>query len=121
MNRYLVKSFIQRRLFQTVRYSARGFGFAWRHEEALRVEVLLCALLGPLALWLGESPVERVLLLLPCVLVIVVELINSAIEAVVDLCSPQVQPLAAAAKDMGSAAVLVCLVLVPVVWLLILL
>ena len=116
----MLKSFLHRRLLQTLRFSVRGFGFAWKHEEAFRVEVVLLLGLLPLALWLGESALERVALVVPCVLVLLAELLNSAIEAVVDLCSPEPHPLAAAAKDMGSAAVFVTLILVPTVWLMVL-
>lgn len=114
-------SWIQRRIFQTLRYSFRGFQFAFRHEEAFRVELLAVVLLVPLALGLGTNVLDRVLLIVPCVIVLIVELINSAIEAVVDLCSPEQHPLAGAAKDMGSAAVFVSLMLVPVVWFVVLL
>lgn len=116
----MLKSFLHRRLLQTLRFSARGFAFAWKHEEALRVEVVLLLGLLPLAFWWGETALERVALVVPCVLVLVVELLNSAIEAVVDLYSPETHPLAAAAKDMGSAAVFTTLMLVPVVWLMVL-
>ena len=114
-------SFIQRRFFQTLRYSWRGVRFAFQHEEAFRVELAAFCVLLPLAFWLGQTPLDRVLLIAPCVMVLLVELLNSALEAVVDLYSPDQHPLAAAAKDMGSAAVFLSLLMVPVVWLLVLL
>ena len=110
-------SFIQRRVFHTLRYSFRGFKFAFQHEEAFRLELLALCLLVPLAFWLGQSTSDRILLILSCLMVLIVELLNSAVEAVVDLCSPDAHPLAAAAKDMGSAAVLLSLCSVPLVWL----
>jgi diacylglycerol kinase (ATP) len=110
-------SFINRRMVQTLCYSVRGFKFAFQHEEAFRVELLALGVLVPLALWLGDSALDRVLLIAPCLMVLIMELFNSAVEAVVDLCSPEQHPLAAAAKDMGSAAVLVSLCFVPLTWL----
>lgn len=109
------------RLLNATRYSMAGLAAAWRDESAFRQELALCAVLLPLGLWLGDTGVERALLVAPLVLVLVVELLNSAIEAVVDLASPQHHALAARAKDLGSAAVFASLVLVAVAWGLVLL
>jgi diacylglycerol kinase (ATP) len=109
-----------RRIVLTSRNSWQGLRYAWHNEEAFRVELVLMLLACPLALWLGETGMERAMLLLPCVLVLVVELLNSAVEAAIDHTSMEQHPLAAAAKDLGSAAVLLSLLLVPVVWALVL-
>ncbi|HEY5633890.1 MAG TPA: diacylglycerol kinase [Burkholderiaceae bacterium] len=109
------------RLVNATRYSMAGLAAAWRDESAFRQELALCAVLLPLGLWLGDTGVERALLVAPLVLVLVVELLNSAIEAVVDLASPRHHALAARAKDLGSAAVFASLVLVAAVWGLVLL
>lgn len=115
-----MRGIFARRIVQTSRFSWQGLRYAWRNEEAFRVEVVLMLLASPLALWLGDTGIERALLLLPCVLVLVVELLNSAVEAAVDHISLEQHPLAGAAKDLGSAAVFISLVLVPVVWALVL-
>lgn len=97
-----------------------GLKYAWKHEEAFRIELLCLAILLPLALVLGETGLQKAALIYSCLFVVIVELINSAIEATVDLCSTKPHPLAAAAKDMGSAAVFLSILLVPVVWMLVL-
>jgi diacylglycerol kinase (ATP) len=104
------------RLVAALRYSYLGFRAAWSGEEAFRQEVLLTLALLPLALWLGESPLQRALLLAVCLLVLIVELLNSAVEAAVDRVGLQHDPIAARAKDMGSAAVLLALVMAALVW-----
>lgn len=106
-----------RRLIAATSFSAAGLRAAWRHEEAFRQEALLSLLLTPLALWLGQSPTQRLLLIGSCALVLIVELLNSAIEAVVDRIGHDLHELSAQAKDMGSAAVLLSLLLAAAVWL----
>lgn len=101
-------------------YSLSGLRAAARKEAAFRQELLLFIVLAPLAIWLGRSGVERALLLGSLVLVLVVELLNSAIEATVDRISKRRHKLAGRAKDMGSAAVYLSLLLVIAVWALIL-
>jgi len=101
-------------------YSLCGLKAAWRTEAAFRQEALLMVILLPLALLLGKNGVERALLVSVCLVVLVAELLNSAIEAVVDRIGPEHHPLAGAAKDLGSAAVFVSLVLVVMVWALVL-
>jgi diacylglycerol kinase (ATP) len=105
-----------RRIVNATRYSLAGLRAAWRHEAAFRQECGLAALLIPVGLWLGRSAVERSLLIGVCLLVLVVELLNSAIEAIVDRIGPEPHALSGRAKDLGSAAVLVSLVLAAVVW-----
>ncbi len=101
------------------RASARGFSGAWRGEAAFRQELALAAVVLPLGLWLGESGVERALLVAPMLLVLVVELLNSAIEATVDRIGLEQHPLSGLAKDIASAAVLMCFVLLGTVWVLV--
>ncbi len=100
-------------------YSIAGLKAAARHEPAFRTELILCIVLFPLALWLGESGVERALLIGSLVLVLIAELVNSAIEAVVDRIGSEWNELSGRAKDIGSAAVFVALVHVLIVWVLI--
>jgi diacylglycerol kinase (ATP) len=105
-----------RRIINAAGYSWLGLKAAWRTEAAFRQEVMLAAVLLPLALALGENGVERALLISVCLLVVIVELLNSAVEAVVDRIGPEHHPLAGAAKDLGSAAVFVSLLMVVLVW-----
>jgi len=107
-----------RHLVHSTRYSLKGLKAAWRHESAFRQELALCVLLLPLAWWIGQGPVEWVLLVGSCLLVLVVELVNSAIESVVDRIGPEHHELSGRAKDLGSAAVMVSLALAGLTWLL---
>jgi diacylglycerol kinase (ATP) len=102
-------------------YSLSGLAAAAKHEDAFRQELILVALLTPLALWLGDTGVERALMIGSLILVLIVELLNSAVEATVDRISFESHRLAKRAKDIGSAAVMLSLVNAGVVWLLILL
>lgn len=108
------------RLVRALGYSFQGFRYTWLEEAAFRQEVLLALLVVPAGLFLGHTGVERALLVSPMLLVLVVELLNSAIEAVVDRSGIESHPLAGMAKDMGSAAVMLSLALLGTVWLLIL-
>src|SRR5580692_495916 len=108
------------RIFRAFGYSAKGFAQTWREEAAFRQEVTLAVLVIPLGAYLGHSGVERALLVGPMLLILIVELLNSAVEAVVDRSGMERHPLAGMAKDMGSAAVLLSFVLLGTVWLLIL-
>ena len=110
-----------RRLFNAFGYSLAGFRAAYKHEDAFRQEVLLAIILIPLALWLPGSGIGKALMVGSVLLVIIVELLNSAIEATVDRISLENHDLAKRAKDIGSSAVLVSLVNVGVVWGLVLL
>ena len=104
------------RLIRALGYSARGLRSAWRYEAAFRQEILIAVVLSPLALWLGQTAAHRALLLLMPWLVLIVELLNSAIEAVVDRIGAERHPLSGQAKDMGSAAVLFSLIATGLVW-----
>ena len=102
------------------RWSLQGLRFAWLYESSFRLEVYLLGVLGPLGLWLGRSGVERVLLVGSGLLVLSVELLNSAIEAVIERYGAEHHELAGRAKDMGSAAVFVVMINVVMTWALIL-
>ncbi len=110
-----------RRLLNATRYSLEGASEAARREEAFRQELALAVVLVPLGVWLGENGVERALLVGAVLLVLIVELLNSAIEATVDRISLEEHALAKRAKDYGSAAVMFALALAGAVWLLVLL
>ena len=109
-----------RRLWNAFGYSLAGFRAAYRHEDAFRQEVLLAAILIPLAFWLPAGNLGKALMIASVLLVIIIELLNSAIEAAVDRISLDDHDLAKRAKDVGSSAVLVSLVNVMVVWVLVL-
>jgi diacylglycerol kinase (ATP) len=108
------------RIWQAFQWSMKGLRTTWQVESSFRLEVYLCGVLIPLALVLGQNGVERFLLISVLLLVLVVEVLNSAIEAVVDRWGPELHALAGRAKDMGSAAVFLADINVVVCWLLIL-
>ena len=108
------------RIWNAFHYSLAGLAAAFRHEDAFRQEAVLAAILIPVAFLLPASGTGRALMIGAVLLVLVVELLNSAVEAVVDRASPEDHPLAKRAKDIGSAAVFISLVNVPVVWALVL-
>jgi diacylglycerol kinase (ATP) len=103
------------RLWHATGYSLAGLRAGWR-EKAFRQEVLLAAVLLPLACWLGRGWVETALLTASVVLVLITELLNSGIEAAIDRIGPELHDLSKRAKDMGSAAVLLSLLLCGAVW-----
>lgn len=109
-----------RRIWNALFYSLHGFAAAFRHEEAFRQEVFLAAVLAPVALILPASGLGKALMVAAVLLVLVVELLNSAVEAAVDRISLENHPLAKRAKDYGSTAVFLSLINVPAVWLLVL-
>ncbi len=109
-----------RRLWNAFGYSLAGFRAAYKHEDAFRVEVWTALVFIPLALWLPVSTTGKALMIGSVLLVIIVELINSAIEATVDRISLESHDLAKRAKDISSAAVLVSLINAAVVWALVL-
>lgn len=110
-----------RRILSATRNSIAGFQAAIRHEDAFRQELILGAILVPAALFLGQTGVERALLVGSIFLVLIVELLNSAVEATVDRISFENHRLAKRAKDIGSAAVMLALATACAVWLLVLL
>lgn len=105
-----------RRLLNAIGYSCAGFAAAFRHETAFREEVLLAVFLVPAGLWLGGSAAEKALLAGSVVLVLVAELLNSAVEAAVDRVSLEDHRLAKRAKDMGSAAVMLSICIAVLTW-----
>ena len=104
------------RILRAFGYSLQGLALVWREEAAFRQETALALIVIPLGLYLGASGVERALLVAPMLLVLIVELLNSAVEAVVDRAGKEHHPLAGMAKDMGSAAVLGSFLLLATVW-----
>lgn len=104
------------RMINALGYSRDGLRAAWKNEAAFREEVLLAAIALPLALVLGRTGIERALLVGSILVVLIVEILNSAVEAVVDKASPERHELAKRAKDMGSAAVLLSLLNAAAVW-----
>lgn len=110
-----------RRLLNATRYSLAGFLAAARHEDAFRQELVMVAILGPIGLAIGNSGAERALLVSCLLLVLLAELLNSAVEAAVDRVSFENHRLAKRAKDIGSAAVMLSLANAATVWLVIIL
>ncbi|TKB51775.1 diacylglycerol kinase [Ferrimonas aestuarii] len=108
------------RLIYATRYSWLGLRAAWKSEAAFRQELVGFLVLAPVALWLPVTGLDKLLLIGALVAVIVVELLNSAIEAVVDRIGDEFHPLSGQAKDMGSAAVLLTLLMAIATWLLVL-
>src|SRR6478672_6309739 len=104
------------RILKAAQWSLQGLQAAWLHESSFRLEVYLFVVFGPLGYWLGQTPVERVLLIGSCLLVIAMELLNSAVEAVIERYGPEFHELAGRAKDMGSAAVFVLMLNVLLTW-----
>ena len=104
------------RVVKAAGYSIRGFIAAWRYESAFRQELALAALMAPVAFWVGRTAVEVILLMSCILLVLIVELLNSGIEAVVDRISDEHHQLSGRAKDLGSSAVFLSLMLTMAVW-----
>ncbi len=103
-------------VLKALQYSLQGLRAAFRYEEAFRLELLACLIMLPAGIWLGRSALEYALLFGSLLLVLIVELVNSAIEAVVDRIGVEHHQLSGRAKDIGSAAVLLSLFYVAVVW-----
>jgi diacylglycerol kinase (ATP) len=107
------------RVVQAAHYSKKGLQATWKNEESFRLEVFLLLPLFPAAFWLGNSVTEQLLLIGSCILVLIVELINSALESIVDRISTENHPLSGQAKDIGSAAVLLSLLWVLFTWIMV--
>lgn len=105
-----------RRIVLAAGYSKQGLMATFKHEAAFRQELLLLLVLAPIALWAGDSLLEKALLIAVLLLVLIVEIINSAIESVVDRLGGDHHELSGRAKDQGSAAVLLALLLAALVW-----
>lgn len=110
-----------RRLFNAFFYTLDGLRAAYRHEDAFRQEVWLAAVMIPLAFFLPATGIGRALMVASVLLVLIVELVNSAIEAAIDRISLEQHSLSKRAKDIGSAAVMIALINVIATWLLVLL
>lgn len=108
-----------KRIIKAGQFSWQGIKATFKYEEAFRQEIFLVLVMVPLAIWLGESGLERALMIASVILVLIVEILNSAIEAVVDRFGMEHHELCGRAKDMGSAAVLFSLINVAVIWALI--
>ena len=104
------------RILLAAKWSWQGLRAAWLHESSFRLEVVMSLVLGPLGWYLGQTSVERVLLIGSCLLVLSIELLNSSIEAIIERYGPEHHELAGRAKDMGSAAVFVLMMNVILVW-----
>lgn len=104
------------RVVKATEYSLRGFASAWRHESSFRQECTIALIMLPFAFLLGETYVQAALLIGVCFLVLITELLNSAIEATIDRMGEELHDLAGRAKDMSSAAVALSLLLVWVTW-----
>jgi len=105
-----------RRIFNALRYSLQGLKAALRYEAAFRQELALAILMIPAAFWLGRSVAEVFLLVFSIIMVLVTELLNSAVEALADALSVEMHPLLGRAKDLGSAAVMLLLIFTVVLW-----
>ena len=105
-----------RRILKAATWSMQGLRATWLHESSFRLEVYLFLILAPLGWWLAQTPVERVLLIGSMLLVLSIELLNSAIEAVIERYGDEFHELAGRAKDMGSAAVFVLMMNVLLTW-----
>ena len=108
------------RLWRACGASARGLAGAFRDEAAFRQELFFALVVIPVGIWLGHTAVERALLVAPVLLILIIELVNSAIEATVDRIGFERHALAGLAKDLGSAAVFMAFVLLGGVWILVL-
>lgn len=104
------------RVIKAAGYSFKGFRAAWMYESAFRQELALASILIPVAVWLGRTSFETAVLIATLFAVIIVELLNSAIEAVVDRVGDEPHPLSGRAKDLGSAAVFLSISMVILVW-----
>ena len=109
-----------KRIINAFFFSIKGFKATWHHEEAFRQEILLFIVTTPLALWLGETPIDKLLLIGSVVVVLLVELLNTAVEVVVDRVGMEHHELSGRAKDIGSAAVFSALTWAAVTWVVIL-
>ncbi|QWL04475.1 diacylglycerol kinase [Shewanella indica] len=105
-----------KRIFRATGFSMKGLNSAWKHEAAFRQEAVLALLMIPLALYLDVAKTEKLLLIATVFIVIITELLNSAIEAVVDRVGDEIHPLSGQAKDIASAAVFISLCLCGLTW-----
>ena len=109
-----------KRIYNATGYSLAGLVATYKNEAAFRQELFLVAILAPIAIWLGEGMIEKVLLISSLMLILIVELINSAIESTIDRIGREQHELSGRAKDIGSAAVALSLINAVVIWVLLL-
>ncbi len=105
-----------KRLVNATRYSLAGLKAAWKNEEAFRMEIVAAVVMLPSAFWLGNTATQRGLLVGTCFIVMITELLNSAIEAIVDRIGTEHHELSGRAKDIGSAAVMLSLIMTVIIW-----
>ena len=110
------KDTLIRHIMNAFVYSLAGLRAAWKNELAFRTETIVILIFIPLGLWLGRSAAEKALLTASCLLILITELLNSALEAVVDRIGPQQHELSKRAKDIGSAAAFISMIAAAVVW-----
>jgi diacylglycerol kinase (ATP) len=113
------KESVLRHIGKAFIWSAAGIQTAWKNELAFRVEAIIIIILIPLGIWLGKSAAERALLIASCLLILIIELLNSAVEAVVDRIGTEHHELSGRAKDMGSAAAFFAMLTAGIIWALI--
>jgi diacylglycerol kinase (ATP) len=110
------KDTIIRHIIKAFGYSFAGMKSAWKNELAFRLQAIVIIIVLPLGMWLGKNAVERALLIGSCSLILIVELLNSAVEAVVDRIGQERHDLSKRAKDLGSAASFVTMITAAAVW-----
>ena len=108
-----------RHILNAIVYSFAGLKAAWKNEMAFRGEAVVIAVMIPVGIWLGRTPVEWALLTGSCLAIMITELLNSAVEAIVDRIGPERHELSKRAKDLGSAAVFISMISAAVIWILI--
>ncbi|WEJ62132.1 diacylglycerol kinase [Thiomicrorhabdus lithotrophica] len=105
-----------KRVIHAAGYSWKGFKSTWKHEAAFRQEIVLFSLMSPFVFWLGDTAAERVILIAVLLIVLVVEILNSAVESIVDRIGEGYHELSGRAKDQGSAAVFLSFFMAILVW-----
>jgi len=113
------KESVLRHIGNAIIWSAAGIKSAWKNELAFRIEAMSIIILIPLGIWLGKTAAERALLIASCLLVLIIELLNSALESAVDRIGTEHHELSGRAKDMGSAAAFFAMLTAGIVWALI--
>lgn len=104
------------RIVAATGYSIKGLKAAWKNEEAFRLEATIATALFPLCFWLGDSLSHKLILIISLVIVLIAELVNSAIEATIDRIGEEIHPLSGQAKDIGSATVFISMLLFALIW-----
>ncbi len=107
----------KRTLFKASKFALEGIIYGYKNEQAIRHEIIFILVAIPVSIYLSETWIEMMALIFPCFLLLVVELLNSAIEAAIDRTSQEYHYLSKIAKDLGAAAVFICVIFVAVVWL----